>query len=80
MVTLISLLIYLLLLFLLKNVLNGVELFSSAYLPYTIVIVAAAWVPPFVFEVVKRYVDPTEEMKLMRNNTHHVAMGEKERE
>jgi len=57
--TLLSLLIYLLLLFLLKSVLNGIELFSTAYLPYTILIVAAAWVPPFVYEMVKRFIDPT---------------------
>jgi hypothetical protein len=46
---LLSLLIYFLLLFLLKNVLNGIELFSTAYLPSTVLIVAAAWAPPFVY-------------------------------
>ena len=68
----VSLLIYVLLLFLMKNILNGVELFSSAYLPETLLIVAAAWVPPFVFEMAKRYFDPTEEQKLMRNNSVQV--------
>jgi hypothetical protein len=49
-------------------------LFSTEYLPYTILIVAAAWCPPFIFEVAKRYIDPTEEMKLMRNNSNQVTV------
>jgi hypothetical protein len=44
-------------------------------LPYTLLIVAAAWAPPFVYEVIKRYVDPTEEQKLMRNNNVQSAIA-----
>ena len=39
-----------------------------AYLPYTLVIVAAAWVPPFAYELIKRQLNPTDEQKLMRNS------------
>lgn len=63
----VSFIIYILLIFFMKNVLNGIELFSSAYLPATALIVAAAWGPPFVTEMTKRWMNPTEEQKLMKN-------------
>lgn len=61
-----SLSLYLLVIFLMKNVLNGIELFSTAFLPATLLIVAAAWGPPFLIKLVKSMVDPSEEQKLMR--------------
>ena len=63
----ISLLIYLLLIFLMKNVLNGIELFSTSYLPATFLIVVTAWGPPFLVQMVKKWIDPPEEQKLMKN-------------
>jgi hypothetical protein len=51
--------------FLMRKQLNGIQLFSTAYLPATIIIVIAAWAPPFVFEQVKRWTDPTLEQKIM---------------
>jgi hypothetical protein len=42
-----------------RKTLNGIQLFSTAYLPATIIIVVAAWSPPFVFDQVKRWTNPT---------------------
>lgn len=64
---LVSLLVYILVIFLMKNVINGIELFSTAYLPETMIIVVIAWLPPFAYEIIKRWIDPTEEQKLMKN-------------
>jgi hypothetical protein len=57
---LVSLLIYILVIFLMKNVIHGIELFSTAYLPETLIIVGVAWLPPFLYEIIKRWIDPTE--------------------
>jgi hypothetical protein len=51
--------------FLMRKQLNGIQLFSTAYLPATIIIVITAWSPPFVFEQVKRWTHPTLEQKIM---------------
>jgi hypothetical protein len=42
-----------------RNTLNGVELFSTAYLPATGIIVGVAWAPPFIYEFVKRLTNPS---------------------
>lgn len=54
--------------FLMKSQLNGVQLFSTAYLPASMVIVLAAWAPPFVYEQLKRWTNPTLEQKIMSQN------------
>lgn len=71
----VSLILYLLLIFLLKNVLNGVELFSTAYLPATVLIVVVAWGPPFLTQTLKKIVDPTSEQKLMKNKEIMTTQG-----
>jgi hypothetical protein len=48
-----------------RKTLNGAQLFSSAYLPATIFIVMVAWGPPFMYEQVKRWANPTLEQKIM---------------
>lgn len=63
--TLISLVIYVATIFLMRKTLNGVELFSTAYLPATLIIVAAAWCPPFIYQQIMKIADPTEEQKIM---------------
>jgi hypothetical protein len=55
----VSLLIYVLSMFLMKKQLNGIQLFSTAYLPATLIIVLVAWAPPFMYEQLKRWTDPT---------------------
>jgi membrane protein required for beta-lactamase induction len=56
---LVSVIIYLCAILLMRKTLNGIQLFSTAYLPATIIIVVAAWSPPFVFDQVKRWTNPT---------------------
>jgi hypothetical protein len=52
-----------------RNTLNGVELFSTAYLPATCIIVGVAWAPPFIYEFIKRLTNPSEEQKIMSQKT-----------
>ena len=59
---------YLAAIFLLKNILNGVELFTMAYLPQTLVIIAVTWFPPFAYDLIRSWLNPTDEQKLMRNS------------
>ena len=49
-----------------RNVLNGVELFTSSCFPIALLTVGVAWGPPFLYEKVKRCVYPTEEQKIMK--------------
>ena len=49
-----------------KNILNATELFTTSCLPVTLIIVAVAWGPPFVYEALKRIMYPTEEQKIMK--------------
>lgn len=58
--------IYISSIFLMKSVLNGIELFSTSSFPIALFIVAIAWGPPFAFEFIKRWIYPTEEQKIMK--------------
>jgi hypothetical protein len=49
-----------------KKTLHGVQLFSVEYLPATSIIVGTAWAPPFIYEQLKRWMHPTLEQKVMK--------------
>jgi hypothetical protein len=61
----VSALIYVATIFLMKKTLHGIQLFSGEYLPATCIIVGTAWAPPFVYEQLKRWMNPTLEQKVM---------------
>lgn len=61
----VSVIVYLCSILFMKKTLNGAQLLSTAYLPATIVIVFVAWGPPFAYERLKRWTDPTLEQKIM---------------
>lgn len=64
--TIVSVVIYICSIFLMKSVLNGIELFSSSSFPIALFIVGMAWGPPFAYEFIKRCMYPSEEQKIMK--------------
>jgi membrane protein required for beta-lactamase induction len=58
--TILSLVLYVVVIFVMKNIIHGIELFSIEYFPATIIIVILAWGPPFLYEIIRRWLDPTE--------------------
>lgn len=56
--------------FIMKKQINAGQLFSTAYLPATIIVVSAAWSPPFIYDQFKKWADPSLEQKIMsQDNT-----------
>jgi phospholipid-translocating ATPase len=64
--TVASVLIYVLSMVLMRSVLNINELITTQALLLTLVIVLISWLPPFLYKVIVRYINPTDEQRVMK--------------
>lgn len=64
--TAISVLVYILIMLLMRSVLNISELITTQALLLTLVIVLVSWLPPFLYKVLQRYLNPTDEQRVMK--------------
>jgi hypothetical protein len=64
--TVASVLIYVLSMLLMRSVLNIDELITWWAMLLTMAIVMVAWLPPFLYKVIMKYVSPTDEQRVMK--------------